>query len=488
MKLITHISIIIGCLACFCSVGVGQNPDINRTNHWYFGDKAGIDFNGGFPQSDTNGMMNAIEGCATISDTAGNLLFYTDGDTVWNKNHQVMPNGIGLMGHWSGWQNSVIVPKPGNSNIYYIFTIDAAENGFANGLRYSEVDMTLNSGLGDVTTNKNILLFSPNVEGLVAVHHNNCKDIWVVSHEQGISNDFYAYLVTSSGVNTTPVITNIGNNANTRYGTCLGMKFSPDGSMLAVNNFFDYAFNPALHDTIELYQFDRTNASLSNKILLADTVLWGCSFSPDNKKLYVCTGMETTKIYQYNLSTYSQNAIAASKILIFETDPSTYYLQMQITPNGKIFLDKYDKDTLSVIDSPNLLGASCNYLDNGFSLAGKKATYGLPNFIESFFDTFICSVGIGENSNEPEQIFVYPNPFNESTVVLINQSNFINDNIKIELFDLLGKKQQIQKSEIDYKNNNIEIRVNRGNLKNGLYQLLVIINHHTYTQKLIIIN
>ena len=53
--------------------GFAQNPDIKRIYHWYFGDNAGIDFSGGSSQADTNGAMNAIEGFATISDTAGPL-------------------------------------------------------------------------------------------------------------------------------------------------------------------------------------------------------------------------------------------------------------------------------------------------------------------------------------------------------------------------------------------------------------------------------
>jgi DNA-binding beta-propeller fold protein YncE len=469
----------------FANISFAQNPDIKRTYHWYFGNKAGIDFSSGSPVAVTNSAMNSIEGCASISDTAGNLLFYTDGDTVYDKNHQIMPNGTGLMGHWSAWQNSLIVPQPGNNDIYYIFTGDAFENSFMNGIRYSIVDMTLNLGMGDVTA-KNILMVSPNAEGLAAVHHSNCQDIWVICHKDS-TNDFYSYLLTSTGLSP-PIITTIGNCINAHYGTILGIKFSPDGSMLATNNFFDYGFNPAVRDTLELYLFDKANGILNNKVLLPDSAIYGYSFSPDNKKLYVSTGLYTTKVYQYDLSIYSQSSIATSKTLIYETAPSTYYLEMQITPAGKIYLAKYSKDTLSVIDSPNLAGGACNYLDNGFHLAGRNANYSLPNFIESYFDTATCFVGIVEHANESEQIFVYPNPFNESTVVFINNINFIGNNIEIELFDMFGKNQQIPKPEIDYKNNKIEIRISRGNLINGFYQLKIITDRHTYMQKLIIIN
>ena len=91
--------------------------------------------------------MNAYEGCATASDTAGNLLFYTDGATVWNANHVPMLNGNGLNGLGST-QAAIVVPAPLNLNKYYIFTVDT--NGGVRGFCYNEVDMTLNGGLGDV--------------------------------------------------------------------------------------------------------------------------------------------------------------------------------------------------------------------------------------------------------------------------------------------------------------------------------------------------
>lgn len=52
---------------------------------WYFGDNAGVGFNSGNPFALTNGMTNNYEGCATISDSNGNLLFYADGVSVRNQ-------------------------------------------------------------------------------------------------------------------------------------------------------------------------------------------------------------------------------------------------------------------------------------------------------------------------------------------------------------------------------------------------------------------
>ena len=118
-------------------------------NIWYFGNFAGIDFNSGAPVALTNGALATDEGCSSISDDMGNLLFYTDGISVWNRNHVRIPNGFGLMGDPSSTQSAIIISKPGSNNIYYIFT--TLGFGEPDGLRYSIVDMTLQGGLGDIT-------------------------------------------------------------------------------------------------------------------------------------------------------------------------------------------------------------------------------------------------------------------------------------------------------------------------------------------------
>ena len=147
------------------NVGFAQN----EANIWYFGENAGLDFNSGTPMTLLDGALDTAEGCASISDISGSLLFYTDGITVWNQNHDVMLNGSGLNGHPSSTHSAIIVPKPQSSNIYYIFTVDF-EAG-SNGLQYSEVDMALDSGLGGITSNKNILLHTPSTEKITAIKH-----------------------------------------------------------------------------------------------------------------------------------------------------------------------------------------------------------------------------------------------------------------------------------------------------------------------------
>ena len=178
-----------------------------EASKWYFGINAGLDFSTGNPIALTNGELVTDEGCATISENNGDLLFYTDGITVWDKQHNIMPNGTGLTGDSSSTQSAIIVPKPGDVSIFYIFTVDDLAG--PNGLRYSEVNMTLNGGNGDITNQKNIELNAFTTEKISAVKHANGIDFWVVTHDWN-NNNFLSYQVTTAGVNIVPVISSVG--------------------------------------------------------------------------------------------------------------------------------------------------------------------------------------------------------------------------------------------------------------------------------------
>ena len=143
-------------------------------NNWVFGHFARIDFNTGTVVAHTNSAMNTEEGCSSISDNMGNLLFYTNGIKVWNSTDQVMPNGIELLANVSSTQAALIVKKPGLNSIYYVFTTD--HQAGSNGFRYSEVDMELEGGLGDVNENKNILILPQTLEKVTAIRKENMID------------------------------------------------------------------------------------------------------------------------------------------------------------------------------------------------------------------------------------------------------------------------------------------------------------------------
>ena len=95
----------------------------SQTNIWYFGKHAGLDFNSGKPVPLTDGQINSFEGCATMSDSLGNLLFYTDGMKIWNAEHEIMPNGEEILGDTSSTESAIIIPQPGSLSKFYVITV-----------------------------------------------------------------------------------------------------------------------------------------------------------------------------------------------------------------------------------------------------------------------------------------------------------------------------------------------------------------------------
>ena len=111
-KYIITILLLIFYKICFCQL---------ETSVWYFGNYAGLDFKSKNPTILTDGKLKNFEGVATFSDSLGNLLFYTDGQTIWNNKHQIMDNGTDLIGDTSSTESAIIVPWPKNDKKYIPF-------------------------------------------------------------------------------------------------------------------------------------------------------------------------------------------------------------------------------------------------------------------------------------------------------------------------------------------------------------------------------
>ncbi|MDB5283725.1 MAG: Protein of unknown function precursor [Bacteroidota bacterium] len=341
---------------------------------WYFGNQAAIDFVPTAPVPLANSAMYATDCPASISDSLGNLLFYSNGQQAWNRNHVIMPNGNGLLGHTSGGQAATIIRKPGSSNLYYLFTM----TGFANsdGFRYNLVDMTLNGGLGDIVTGqKNIRLATPTCEAVVPAKDSNGRDAWIIVHPYNTSH-FYSYHITSAGIDTTPVISTVGMY---RGGS------DPDnatGQITIDAAFHHIAYASYLGGSFELFDFNNATGVLSNAMTFTGQVKpWGIEISPDGSKLYLA-GWTTQYVSQFDLSTYTQPAIAASVVNVGNvTGPGGPYYTgyMQRAPDGKIYIAVYMDDYLAVINNPNVAGVNCNLVDSGFYLGGATSGAGLPD-------------------------------------------------------------------------------------------------------------
>ncbi len=350
-------------LTCFAFSSYSQS----EAYKWYFGNKAGLDFSTTPPSNLSTGQIMTAEGCSSISDITGSLVFYTDGDTVWNKQNQVMANGTGLMGNNNSSQSALIVKHPGNSNIYFIFTVAASGN--ANGLNYSLVDMSLAAGMGSVTV-KNATLATPSTEKLCAVRHCNGMDTWVISHDLN-STSFRTYLLSTAGLNPIPVVSGVGPILPTNDASGC-MKVSPNGRKLAVM--------AQGTGSSGLFDFDATSGIVSNYMALGNfSNPYGCEFSPDGTKLYVTQQTTGTQIFQMDLCAGSSAAILSSSVSL-GVPPNTFLGSLQLAPDGKIYVARPLQPSLGVISSPNLAGVAANYVNNGISLGAGISNYGLPGF------------------------------------------------------------------------------------------------------------
>ncbi len=358
--------------------------DYKRASIWYFGDSAGISFSSNPPIALLNSAMKAVEGCATMCDTNGNLLFYTNGITVWNKNHQVMHNGDSIKGHLSATQGALIVPQPNNDSIFYLFTTPYAYD-LSNGLRYSVIDISKNSGLGSIIK-KNLLLQTSVTEKIGATFHANGTDFWIITHGYG-NNYFYAYLLTQDGLLNCPVMSAIGTGYNFDPFISQGqLKISSNGKRVASTLYTTYY-------KVELFDFDNSIGFLSNSININTTDLssnpYGVEFSPNNKRLYVAERGRYLK--QFDLVSNNATQINNSAFIL-DSFPSSFSAPLQIGTDKRIYLTfKNDSSYLNAILFPDSLGASCGYVRKYVPLANRKPAYGLPSIVSSYLaiDTLI---------------------------------------------------------------------------------------------------
>lgn len=350
----------------------GFAQDHKRTNVWYFGDSAGVNFNTIPPSPLMNGSMRTIEGCATVADSSGALLLYTNGATVWSRNHQVMGNGTGIGGSDDATQSSILLPNPLQENTYYIFSL--YDYASTNGVKLSKIDIQLNSTQGGVIT-KGTPIIAPASEKITAVHHQNGVDIWILVHGFN-SNIFYSYLLTQDGVKGCPVTSSIGlSHAGSGSNAQGAMKLSPSGRKIAVAIF--------VSQVVQVFDFDVLTGKVSSPITLNNIQQpYGVEFSPNEKFLYVTD--RGKNLYQYDVSSNNESVINTSRQTIYTQSKETLG-SIQQASDGKLYLANFDSTFLSVIHAPDSLGNASNFVYKGLLLNGRRSKYGLPNFISSYF-------------------------------------------------------------------------------------------------------
>lgn len=362
-----------GILLCFvCGVTFAQKEG----NVWAFGSGAGFDFNSGSPVSISTAMQS-LEGNATICDKDGQLLFYTEGSIVWDREGHIMPNASNLTGLSIGINNftstvsctqgTVIVPMPDSAGKYYVFSLSQFEQGINLGrLYYSVVDMGLNNGLGDViSSRRGILIDSVLTEKMTAVMGDRCN-VWLLVRSQGTAV-YKAFEITSAGINFTPVTSNVAVFDTRRY--LVGeIQVSPDRRKII-------SCNQSLGSGLELCDFNPATGVVSNPVKIDEGQYYSACFSPDNTKLYALGG---SALFQWDISFGNASAIAASK-----TSVSVYtgFNCLKLGPDNKIYISKVQGSNSMVINQPNNSGVACDASFTGPVLSFGRFNTGLPNAV-----------------------------------------------------------------------------------------------------------
>ncbi len=372
-----------------------------RNNIWTFGERTGLDFTTGTPQI-ISSQVYAFEGAASVCNSAGELLFYgvsvgpgaTTGN-VWNRLHQPMPNGTGILGNTRGSSRNgvVIVPVPNDTNLYYLFVIDEVEAGPPQSqyLRYSVIDMRLDNSLGDVLPGqKNIILDSFMWERMFSVQGAGCYDwLIVLANIPGRENEFHAFRIDQSGVQG-PVISPAGPRQLDG-----DIRISPDTRTIVAH----LADGPGVpprprpYTDIGLYKFDNRTGIVSD-LLVWDSVMPSYDyhyyhefeFSPDNTKLYMAGFVGG--ILQYDITALPDlNAVKATEYLVADTNRAEIMGYFRKGPDGKLYIPvwgvtgtgTHTAGYVRCISQPDVSGIGCGYLPTFIPMPG--LWHGLGNHV-----------------------------------------------------------------------------------------------------------
>ena len=327
-------------------------------------------------------------GCASICDSTGRLVLYTNGLKVWNENDELIENGDSLLipgSEGTSLLPSLIIPAPGYVDQYYIFTLNPYNGNEASGLYYAIADMSGNNGHGRILQ-KQIRLTDSTSNKITALYHANRNDVWVITHKYA-TNSYYAYRVNAGGVSETPVISVLGKiNSSSFEGQ---LKGSPDGKKVAVS--YD-TWN--MGEGFDLFDFNDETGKLSNARIfkLPDRGCNGLEFSSDATKLYVYQYGSTGEsgLFQFDISSNIYDSINASRKLVLQ-DMMNGLEQMQLGPNGSIYISKgggsYDGALyFATIKKPNEDAQSCEAIERGLYLnGGFGGSVLFPNYIQNYF-------------------------------------------------------------------------------------------------------
>lgn len=457
---------------------------------WAFGFGGCVNVGSDTPYPLEPSEMLQQEGCAAVSDPhTGELLFYTDGITIWNGLHVPISSRWRLRGNYSTTQSALIIPRPGHNLQYYLFTVGVSEIvGFDPTVRMTIVDMAASGGMGEIVMEP-VVIGTDLGEKLIAVPHGDGCSYWIIGH-RFYTNEFVSWNIGGRGIEEM-VVTPIGKPVFPGgY-----LKASPDGTMLAMGS---TSLGSLVENvSIQLFQFnDRTGVPSDAVDLEGLYESYGVSFSPNSKKLYLGVKSVDTRInriVQYDISNYDALTINLTKTVVIEDMLEDFigdFGALQLAPNGKLYISRLRSAYLEEIANPNGPAPLCNYRHDAVPVALRRRAYagvGLPNVIdgELYQPPRVCDHPAemdGSNLLFPAR----PLPADQSAT--ISYSLRTAAWVVLDLFDVKGKiVRRLVDAYIPFVDVQNEI-LETGPLPAGTYYVQMRVGDWTALQRLLVVH
>ncbi|MGC3954262.1 MAG: hypothetical protein QM804_08435 [Propionicimonas sp.] len=338
---------------------------------WTFGTRGTLDFgvDGSAPVFAAGENVSvADEGTTTVSDVEGSLLFYSNGNDVWNAAGQVIEGGSGMGGWSSAVQTVAAFPVLGVLDTFYLVTVSSAQQ-----VRYSVLDMSANGGLGKVTTAAQLLQGTAS-EALTSVPNADGTGFWALSFQKNSPN-LLAWEFDGSGPKNggTPVISTGPRNNGAGLGA-LSVYTTATQTLVA----------QADANYVRVFDFDAATGAftLRYELNMPGGSAYFADFSPNGDYLYA-TQLGTSPLRRYDLTAGTNAQVNASIVDIAPRLGNSSFGQVRRGPDGRMYVAHRGAQALSIINNPNAADpANVGYAAGGLVIpSGARSEYGLPQLV-----------------------------------------------------------------------------------------------------------
>ena len=462
---------------------------ISQKEDWlWYNEFGGLTFNTSdtSPKFITNSRAKGERITATIADKDANLLFYTDGDTVWNRNHKIMPNGVLSIDEVLQTNKpNLVCNMPGNKNMYYLIYTAGDDKCY-----YAIIDMKADAGFGDVTKMK--ILIDSNVRSFNVIYHSNGIDLWLLTYSAK-DTLFKCFLITKNGINKNPLI--LPANKDIKKPDVINrlLHVSPDGKKIVNTQYYRY----------DIYRFDNYNGYIEFQNSIYDSSLYFArsqpiSFSSNSQFLYIFSYQtptnvdssltELTEVCEQYFLLEDKNRINLLKNIVFIESPSGYLSGhiLKLAPNRKIYIGNIHTFVMGEITFPDSLGLNCQYKKNAIRIPVRWAPL-TQNYIPCYYcfyatvnkpicegDTIYFEGNLSARFVNPEFYWTGPNGFvsNERNPIIPNakkihsglyrltvkaDTTILYDTVYVNIFDQQTAKIKAKNSLQLCRNGTIEL-------------------------------